>query len=63
MRQNIGNLQDMMASLFHVSEYHENCPPNSDTWCQYQKDQIDGTHLYKSKNGLPLDVRKDACLQ
>ena len=67
MRQNIGNLQDMMdaitSSLSHVLEYHEKCPRNSDTWCQYQKDQIDSTHLYKSKNGLPLDVRKDACLQ
>ena len=62
LRQN-RNLQNMMdaimASLFHVSEYHEKCPRNSDTWCLYQKDKIDGTHLYKSKNGLPLDVRKE----
>ena len=62
LRQNVGNLDNMikgcMASMYHVSEYHENCPMTEDSWCQYQKDRINRTNLYKSKGGLPLDVRK-----
>ena len=62
LRQNIGNLDDMITgckgSMYHVSEYHDNCPKNSQTWCQFQKDKLEGTNFHKSKGGLPLDVRK-----
>ena len=34
-----------MASLFHVSEYHEKYPRISDTSCQYQKDKMT-VHIY-----------------
>ena len=37
----------------------EKCPKTSDTWCQYNKDKLDGTSLFKSKGGLPMDIRKD----
>ena len=62
LRQNVGNLENMrkaiLNSLFHVSDYHDNCLKTPDTWCQYQKDKIDGTTLYTSKGGLPIDVRQ-----
>ena len=62
LRQNIGSLDKMrkaiMASLYHVSDYHDHCPKTPDTWCQYQKDNIEGTKRYKSKGGLPIDVRQ-----
>ena len=50
LRQNVGNLENMQKAilnpLFHVSDYHDNGLKTSDTWCQYQKDKIDGTTLY-----------------
>lgn len=62
LRQNIGHLENMvqawLASMYHVADYHEKCPKGEDTWCQFNKDTICGTNLYKSKGGLPLDVRK-----
>ena len=61
LRQNIGNLEAMtnaiMASLFHVSGYHANCPKTSDSWCLYQRDKANGTNIYKPKGALPVDVR------
>ena len=61
LRQNIGNLEAMtnaiMASLFHVSDYHANCPKTSDSWCLYQRDKANGTNIYKPKGALPVDVR------
>ena len=47
------------ASLYHVPDYHERCPKSNDTWCQFQKDKIDGTDVYKNKDGLPIDIRKE----
>ena len=47
-----------MASMFHVANYHEKCRKTSDTWYQYDKDQLDGTMLFKSKGGLSMDIRK-----
>ena len=62
LRQNVGNLDNMtkaiMASLYHVSNYHDSCPKTSDTWCQYQKDKREFTKLYKPKSSLPVDIRK-----
>ena len=37
------------ASLYHVSGYHESCPKTNDSWCQYQKDKVDGTNLFIKK--------------
>ena len=60
LRQNAGNLENMqktiLHSLFHVSDYHDNCLETPDTWCQYQQDKIDGTTLYTSI--LHIDVRQ-----
>ena len=57
------NLENMtntiIASLYHVSDYHERCPKTNDIWCQFQKDKIDGTDLYKNKHGLPIGIRKE----
>ena len=45
------NLENMtnaiIASLYHVSDYHERCPKTNDIWCQFQKDKIDGTDYTK----------------
>ena len=61
MRQNVGNLDAMTkackASMFHVADYHDSCPKRRDSWCQFQKDKLLNTSLYKSKGGLPVDVR------
>ena len=37
----------IIASLYHVSDYHERCPKTNDIWCQFQKDKIDGTDFTK----------------
>ena len=62
LRNNVGDLEKMteaiMASLYHVSEYHEKCPKTPTTWCLYQRDKLDGTNFYKVKKGLPTNIRK-----
>ena len=62
LRQNDGKLNDMrkssLASRYHVAGYHDSCPRSKDSWCQYQADKLNNTNLYKSKGGLPIDVRK-----
>ena len=62
LRNNIGDLEKMtnaiIASVYHVSEYHEKCPKTNESWCQFQRDKIEGTNFYKCKDGLPVDVRK-----
>ena len=61
LRQNVGNLDAMTkackASMFHVADYHDSCPKRRDSWCQFQKDTLLNTSLYKSKGGIPVDVR------
>jgi len=61
LRQNTRNLEKMVSackvSMFHVAGYHENCPKDENTWCQFQKDKLEGTRLYKDKGGLHFDVR------
>ena len=37
----------IIASLYHVSDFHERCPKTNDIWCQFQKDEIDGTDYIK----------------
>ena len=46
-----------IASLFHVSGYHVDCPRDKDTWCKYQHNKKIGTNFYKFKGDLPVDVR------
>ena len=60
-RQNVNDLDEMVkstkASMFHVAGYHENCPKQKESWCQYNLDKLNGTKFYKKK-GFPLDVRQ-----
>ena len=62
LRQNVGKLNDMrkscLASMYHVTGYHDSCPSSKDSWCQYRVDKLNNTSLYKSKGELPIDVRK-----
>ena len=49
----------LLASFFHVASsgncnYHTYCPPAKDSWCQCQRDRINGTNLYKPGNGLNM---------
>ena len=53
----------LLASFFHVASseghnYHNYCPSTKDTWCQFQRDQINGTNLHKAGKGLHPDVIK-----
>ena len=51
LRQNISNLKAMedviMASLFHVSNFHQYFPKTTNSWCLYQKDKNNSTNTYK----------------
>ena len=47
----------ILASLYHVSDYHASCPKTADSWCLYQRDKVNGTNYYKSKGSLLVDVR------
>ena len=62
LRQNVGNLKAMedaiMASLFHVSNFHQYCPETTNSWCLYQKDKINGTNTYKVREELPVNARQ-----
>ena len=53
----------LLASFFHIASseefnYHTYCPATSDSCCQYQRDQINGTNLYKHGKGFDPDVLK-----
>ena len=42
----------LLPSCFHVASsedcnFHTYCPATKDTWCQYQRDLINETNLYK----------------
>ena len=62
LRQNVGDLKAMtngiIASMYHVAGYYDKCPKYPETWCQFQKDKLEGTSLYKLKGELPMDIRK-----
>ena len=62
LRQNIGNLKAMedaiMASLFHVSNFHQYCPKTTNSWCLYQKGKINATNTYKVREELPVNARQ-----
>ena len=53
----------LLVSFFHVASsedcnFHPYCPATKDTWCQYQRDLINGTNLYKSGRGFHDNVIK-----
>ena len=43
----------IIASLYQVSDYHEMCPKTNDTWCQFQKNKIDGTDYTEINMAYP----------
>ena len=50
----------LLASFFHIAslegyEYHTYCPATKDSWCQFQRDKINGPNLEK---GFDADVIK-----
>ena len=61
LRQDIVNIEAMnsaiTASLYHVCDYHGDCPKTDDTWCLYQKDNLNRAKNYKSTGALPVDIR------
>ena len=44
---NVGNFAAMkstcLASMYHICDYHNNCPKSLDTRCQYQKEKQGNT--------------------
>ena len=64
LRQTVGNLKAMedaiMASLFHVSNFHQYCPTRLVTVGVYtnQQDKINGTKTYEVRDELPVNVRE-----
>ena len=48
----------IMASLFHVSNFHQYCPKTMNSWCLYQKYKINGTNTYKVREELPVNARQ-----
>ena len=51
------------ASFFHVASSKENddhshCEASLTSWCQFQRDKINKTNLYKPGSGLSLDIVK-----
>ena len=65
MRDNVTTVQAisdaMLASFFHVASsdgknYHSYFEKSSTSWCQYQRDIVNGTNFYKPGPGLPNNV-------
>ena len=51
-------LNAILPSFFHVSSgewrnFHTYCEKSSTSWCQYQRDIVNGTNLYSPGSGLP----------
>ena len=51
-------MTSIMTSLYHVSDYHADCPKTPDTWCIYQKNKIDGKETFLSNGSLPVEIRR-----
>ena len=65
LRANVTTVKAMsdaiLASFFHVASgngknYHSYCEKSSKSWCQFQRDIINGTNLHVEGTGLPNDV-------
>ena len=51
------------ASFFHVAcskenDYHSHGKASATSWCQFQRDKMNITNLYKPGSGLSLDIIK-----
>ena len=49
--------------LFHVmssegNNFHSYCPVGADSWCQYQRDIVNKTNLYKPGAGIAPEGNK-----
>ena len=67
LRANCTTVENMQraiwASFFHVAsskenDYHSHCEASVTSWCQFQRDKINNTNLYKVGSGLSLDIVK-----
>lgn len=63
MLQVFRNFEANFWLFFHLAssadgKYHDYCPAAKDSWCQYQRDIINGTNLYKPGKGLDVEVIK-----
>ena len=65
LRANVTSVKAMsdaiLASFFHVASskgnnYHSYCEKSSGSWCQFQRDIINGTNLHIDGPGLPQNV-------
>ena len=67
LRSKVNNVKEMrnailaLASMFHVASsadcnYHTYCPKSNDSWCQYNRDIVNRTNLYRAGAGLSVDV-------
>ena len=57
-----------LASFFHLAsskgnEYHAYCPATKDSWCQFKRDEINGTNLYKLGKGFEAEIIKHVKLE
>ena len=62
LRSNVATVEDMKnniyAALMHICSNKENnchwkyCPAGSDSWCSFQRDIANGTHLHVPGRGL-----------
>lgn len=53
----------LLASFFHPASslhcnFHTYCPATTDSWCQYQRDIVNKTNLYKPGKGFDPEVIK-----
>ena len=65
LRSNVTTVKAMsdaiLASFFHIASskdnnFHAYCEKTSNSWCQYQRDIVNGTNIYKPGPGLPKNV-------
>ena len=67
LRSNLLSVDQMRSAIFasflHIANsasdnYYGQCDWSPETWCQYQRDRIFNTNLYKPGKGLSLKVVK-----
>ena len=65
LRENVTTVKAMsdaiLASFFHIASskgktFHTYCEKSSTSWCQYQRDIVNGTNLHVEGPGLPNNV-------
>ena len=55
--------KSLILRFFHVAsrkenDYHSHFEASATSWCQFQRDKINKTNLYKPGSGLSLDIIK-----